>query len=234
MNPNKVLTVSILIVATLLLQGCAHQGRTEPTAEYIGESKNGIPHGQGSYIWVNGDKYIGEWKEGKRHGQGTLTRANRRKFVGGYGGRFVGEWKEDKKWNGIEYDEGQNVVAAFTDGKWSNKKSRTAPTSKSKSKTSCNTWQCVSLKCMQHQLLLQLAGGNTDGWMTKCMALRGYSWLSSDSTSTCSGPYCQESSAWDYLPGSRQWRCRDTGGVRGGEFVPSSECSSQQKVDNWP
>ena len=40
--------------------------------------------------------------------------------------------------------------------------------------------------------------------------------------------------AWDYLPGSRQWRCRDTGGARGGEFVPSSECSSQQQVDNWP
>ena len=48
------------------------------------------------------------------------------------------------------------------------------------------------------------------------------------------GGYGGNAAAWDYLPGSGQWRCRDTGGYRGGEFVPISECRSQRKVDNWP
>ena len=119
--------------------------------------------------------------------------------------------------------------------KWSKRK-------KSRNRTSCNSstlnahqrWQCMSLKCMQHQLILSLAGGNTNGWMAKCMALSGNSWPASGSKSSCTGPYCRNESAWDYLPGSGQWRCRDTGGARGGEFVPSSECSLQQQVDNWP
>ena len=114
--------------------------------------------------------------------------------------------------------------------------------SRSKKSTSCNSsslnsherWRCVSLKCMQHQFLMRLGGRYTRGWMPKCMALGGYSWPASGPEVSCTGPYCEYESAWDYLPGSRQWRCRDTGGARGGEFVPSSECSSQQQVDNWP
>jgi len=51
--------------------------------------------------------------------------------------------------------------------------------------------------------------------------------------SRCGGPYCNYQVAWDYLPGSAQWRCRDTGGYRGGQFVPDWECSRQAKVDNW-
>ena len=27
-------------------------------------------HGQGMYIWANGDKYQGAWKDGKKHGPG--------------------------------------------------------------------------------------------------------------------------------------------------------------------
>ena len=30
-------------------------------------------HGQGTYIYSNGDKYVGEWKKGKRHGKGIFT-----------------------------------------------------------------------------------------------------------------------------------------------------------------
>ena len=50
----------------------------------------------------------------------------------------------------------------------------------------------------------------------------------------CTGPYCAYAVAWDYLPGSNQWRCRDTGGTDGGQFVLSSRCASQSMVDNWP
>jgi len=40
---------------------------------YKGQFKNGVPHGQGTYIWANGNKYEGKWKQGKRHGRGTMT-----------------------------------------------------------------------------------------------------------------------------------------------------------------
>jgi len=50
---------------------------------------------------------------------------------------------------------------------------------------------------------------------------------------SCTGPYCNQPAAWDYLPGNRQWRCRDTGGHNGGQFVNDSACSGQYQVDNW-
>ena len=53
------------------------------------------------------------------------------------------------------------------------------------------------------------------------------------SSSSCTGPYCSNEVAWDYLPGSGQWRCRDTGGYGGGQFVASWRCANQYQVDNW-
>jgi hypothetical protein len=249
--------ILILVVATFLLQGCAHQSPTDLTVEYIGERKNGIPHGQGSYTWTNGDEYIGNWNEGKRHGQGTYTWTNGDEYTGKwkehkrhgsgtfttrFGGTLRGEWKDDKIWSGIDRTADHKVIGTYVLGKWNYPKPHSPSVSKSKNKTSCNSsrlnsherWRCATKKCLQYQMLLSLGGGNTSGWMAKCMALRGNSWPASGSRSSCTGPYCQYESAWDYLPGSGEWRCRDTGGARGGEFVPSSECSSQKQVDNWP
>lgn len=45
----------------------------EPADNYVGEFKDGIANGQGTYTfggnsqWA-GDKYVGEWKDGKRNG----------------------------------------------------------------------------------------------------------------------------------------------------------------------
>ena len=50
---------------------------------------------------------------------------------------------------------------------------------------------------------------------------------------SCTGPYCNQLAAWDHLPGNGQWRCRDTGGHNGGQFVNDSACSGQYQVDNW-
>ena len=61
----------------------------------------------------------------------------------------------------------------------------------------------------------------------------GYYPSSSGSSSSCSGPYCSQTAAWDYLPGSGQWRCRDTGGYAGGQFVEDWYCANQYQVDNW-
>jgi hypothetical protein len=79
---------------------------------YKGTLKDFLPHGQGTYTYVNGDKYAGEWKKGKRHGQGTYTHADGDKYVGEWkkgnehgqgtythadGDKYVGEWKEGNK-----------------------------------------------------------------------------------------------------------------------------------------
>ena len=55
----------------------------------------------------------------------------------------------------------------------------------------------------------------------------------SNNSKSCNGIYCNEEQAWDYLSGSSQWRCRDTGGTNGGEFVSNWQCSGQAKYDNW-
>lgn len=53
---------------------------------------------------------------------------------------------------------------------------------------------------------------------------------SGTSGSSCRGAYCSYAAAWDYLPGSAQYRCRDTSN---GQFVSNSNCSLQSKQDNW-
>ena len=40
--------------------------------KYVGEFKDGLKNGQGTYTWNDGGKYVGEYKDGKYHGQGTL------------------------------------------------------------------------------------------------------------------------------------------------------------------
>ena len=39
-------------------------------------------NGYGTYVWDNGDKYVGESKDNLSHGQGTWTFANCEKHVG--------------------------------------------------------------------------------------------------------------------------------------------------------
>ena len=66
---------------------CAY-GETIPYGdggEYVGEVSNGMPHGQGTFIFPDGAKHVGEWENGLRHGQGAYTDA---------GGRVVeGKWE---------------------------------------------------------------------------------------------------------------------------------------------
>lgn len=39
---------------------------------YDGEFKDGLPNGQGKYIFGNGDTYSGKFKDGKFHGKLVL------------------------------------------------------------------------------------------------------------------------------------------------------------------
>jgi len=80
--------------------------------KYVGEMKDGVQHGLGTFTWIglgeltgkwengrmpkhgtnilaNGDKYTGEMKDGIYHGKGTFVFAN--------GDKYVGEFKESHR-----------------------------------------------------------------------------------------------------------------------------------------
>ena len=71
-------------------------------ALYVGDFRDGDFHGQGTYIWVNGNVYIGRWRDGKMHGWGTLTFPN--------GDKYEGIWSNDKLMYGDVYTDGQNCA----------------------------------------------------------------------------------------------------------------------------
>ena len=51
--------------------GWYKSGNEKKDSKYVGEYKDGVRHGQGTYTQPNGEKYVGEYKDGKHHGQGT-------------------------------------------------------------------------------------------------------------------------------------------------------------------
>ncbi len=42
-------------------------------SEYVGESLNGVPHGQGKLQYLDGSVYVGHFENGKRQGRGQMT-----------------------------------------------------------------------------------------------------------------------------------------------------------------
>jgi len=62
--------------------------------KYVGEHKDGVEHGLGTYTWGKGsnegDKYVGEYKDGEKHGVGTYTWKDD-------GTIYIGEWKDGDK-----------------------------------------------------------------------------------------------------------------------------------------
>lgn len=42
------------------------------TLQVIGHFAQGKRHGQGSYVYVNGDVYDGQWENDLKHGQGNF------------------------------------------------------------------------------------------------------------------------------------------------------------------
>lgn len=80
--------------------------------KYVGEFKEGMMYGQGTYTYVNGNKYVGEFKDGKRNGQGTFTSAN--------GNKYMGEFKDGKQnGQGIRYSAKGSIEESgiYKDGK---------------------------------------------------------------------------------------------------------------------
>lgn len=67
------------------------QGQAHGTDNYVGAFRKGVPHGEGTYTWANGDVYSGEWKKGKRHGPGDFT-----ELIDGRDSTLTGYWRRDK------------------------------------------------------------------------------------------------------------------------------------------
>ena len=76
--------------------------------KYLGEIRNGVPEGQGTFTFSDGQKYVGEFHEGQPHGQGTETLPD--------GEQYEGEWKEGKEWNGKLYDTDGKIIGTYVNG----------------------------------------------------------------------------------------------------------------------
>jgi hypothetical protein len=62
--------------------------------KYEGYLKNGVPSGNGSLTFHNGDKYQGNFKDGRMNGNGKLTYARDNELGRDY---YIGEFKDDKQ-----------------------------------------------------------------------------------------------------------------------------------------
>ena len=88
---------------------------------YIGEYKDGLYHGQGTYTFDNGDKYEGDWKDGKQNGKGIYIwgKVSSEKWGGGWK-KYVGEWKDNMS-DGrgtVTYQHGETIL----EGEWKDDK----------------------------------------------------------------------------------------------------------------
>lgn len=50
---------------------------------YVGDTVDGVNHGQGRLSWSNGDWYEGEFRRGMRHGYGKMAEQNGKKVYEG-------------------------------------------------------------------------------------------------------------------------------------------------------
>ena len=106
---NLILVFHIILIFSIV--GCAEKG------VYVGEKKDGNPHGQGTLTFSSGKKYVGEFKDGKQHGQGTYTYPKKEGHK--VAAKYEGEWKNGKQDGQGEflYNDGGTYEGGFKNGK---------------------------------------------------------------------------------------------------------------------
>ena len=76
---------------------------------YVGDFKNGLPEGYGTFTYPDGAVYVGGFKEGKEHGMGTFT-------CWTHGSQYIGQFQKGKKHGDGIYTYPDGVIY---DGQWS-------------------------------------------------------------------------------------------------------------------
>jgi len=79
-------------------------------SKYVGEFKDDMRNGVGTFFWPHGEKYVGEFRDGKLNGFGA--------HFWPHGEKYVGEFKDDMR-NGVGtffWPKGSRYVGGFKDG----------------------------------------------------------------------------------------------------------------------
>lgn len=121
--------ISMPITATGTIETINFNGN-----RYVGEARNGAPHGRGVFTWAGGGRYEGQWHDGKFHGYGMLTFADGDSYEGDFadgdfhgrgvytwanGNRYEGDFRNDKRTGrGVfTWPNGNRYEGDFRDGK---------------------------------------------------------------------------------------------------------------------
>ena len=109
-------------------------GDEETQVKFEGEIVDGVPNGEGTETYPDGQKYVGVFKDGLPNGKGTLTSPDGQKHVGGWkdgrkngqgiesspgGEEFEGIWKNGEILNGkgsLILSNGEKYVGEWKDG----------------------------------------------------------------------------------------------------------------------
>ncbi len=81
---------------------------TFDNGKYVGEVKEGKPHGKGTLTYLGGTKMKGEWKNGFLNGKGTTVLYDNGVHITSYSGQF-----KDNKYHGkgtLTYPEKKNIL----------------------------------------------------------------------------------------------------------------------------
>ena len=139
-NKMKNLILLIIVLLTLLLIGCEKKGR-DMYPGYVGEKKDGVPHGQGTKTSEN-ETYIGKWRNGLQHGKGVLTKSDGSNYDGGWvfgkqngqgtytftdGSKYDGELRNGIAWNVRKFNKNGEKIGTIVKGKDSEAEPPPAP-----------------------------------------------------------------------------------------------------------
>ena len=85
-------------------------GDEETQVKFEGEIVGGVPNGEGTENFPNGQKYFGEFKDGLPNGQGMKTFPD--------GKKYFGEWKDGREWNTKHTKKDGTLLGKYENGKW--------------------------------------------------------------------------------------------------------------------
>ena len=87
------------------VEGLAHSTWPDGNS-HVGQYRDGLKHGQGTFKWAHGDAYSGDYERDKMHGRGSYRWA--------HGDIYVGDYENDKRHGGGTYSHANgNVYVGF-------------------------------------------------------------------------------------------------------------------------